>query len=94
MFMGSEFIKNELLKDKSDRLRASITKGKEDTFLFLSLILKNHIKAASVAAENFNGDHELGQIKRSLNQMDKVIEQYEKDGEIPEIVDTTSKNES
>ncbi len=94
MFMGSEFIKNELLKNKSDHLRASLTKGKEETFLFLSLILKNHIKAASEAVENFNGDHELSQIRRSLNQMDKVIEQYEKDGEIPEIVDTTSKNES
>src|SRR3989338_10741849 len=43
MFMGSEKIKNEKLKVKSE-------KTKEETFLFLSLLIKNHLKNIREAA--------------------------------------------
>src|SRR3989338_5108321 len=66
MFMGSEKIKNEKLKVKSE-------KTKEDTFLFLSLLLKNHLRNIKEALENFIGDHQLGIIKKSVQRMEKLI---------------------
>jgi len=72
MFMGSEKIKNEKLKVKSE-------KTKEDTFLFLSLLIKNHLKNIQEALENFVGDHQLEIIKKSVNRMEKLIEKFEKD---------------
>src|SRR3990167_6634951 len=56
MFMGSEHIKIRQLAEKNE-------KNKEETFLFLSLLLKNHLKNIKEALENFVGDHELGIIK-------------------------------
>ena len=71
MFMGSEYIENQKSKVKSQKL-------KEETFLFLSLLLKNHLKNIKEALENFVGDHELGIIKKSVQRMEKLIEKFEK----------------
>ena len=71
MFMGSEKIKNEKLKVKSE-------KTKEETFLFLSLLIKNHLKNIREAAQNFVGDHQLDIIKKSAQRMEKLIEKFEK----------------
>jgi len=71
MFMGSEHIENQKSKVKSQKL-------KEETFLFLSLLLKNHLKNIKEALENFVGDHELGIIKKSVQRMEKLIEKFEK----------------
>ena len=72
MFMGQEKMNNEKLKIKNE-------KNKEDTFLFLSLLLKNHLNNIKEALENFVGDHELGIIRKSVTRMEKLIEKFEKD---------------
>ena len=72
MFMGSEHIKIRQLAEKNE-------KNKEETFLFLSLLLKNHLKNIKEALENFVGDHELGIIKKSVQRMEKLIEKFEKE---------------
>ncbi|MDO9027652.1 MAG: hypothetical protein Q7U68_02170 [Candidatus Roizmanbacteria bacterium] len=71
MFMGSEKIKIRQLADKSQKLQ-------EETFLFLSLLIKNHLKNIKEALENFIGDHQLEIIKKSVNRMEKLIEKFEK----------------
>ena len=71
MFMGQEYEKNLKFKIQNLKLR-------EDTFLFLSLMLKNHLKSIKEAVENFVGDGQLHQIKRSAQNMDKLIEKFEK----------------
>lgn len=78
LFLGQEHIKNEKLKAQGSRLKNIIAKNQEESFLFLSLILKNHIKTIKEAVENFMGDHELHQIKKSVHRMEKLIEEYEK----------------
>lgn len=70
LFLGQEKIESEKLKVKSE-------KTKENTFLFLSLILKNHLKNIKEAAQNFAGDHQLDTIKKSAQQMEKQIEKFE-----------------
>ena len=70
MFMGKEHI-------KSQRLKAQSQKQKENTFLFLSLLLKNHLKNIKLAVDNFIGDNELGIIKKSVNRMEKLIDKFE-----------------
>jgi len=72
MFMGSEHIKIGQLAEKSE-------KTKEEIFLFLSLLLKNHLRNIKEALENFVGDHELGIIKKSAQRMEKLIEKFEKE---------------
>ncbi|MEK7597772.1 MAG: hypothetical protein AAB441_03970 [Patescibacteria group bacterium] len=71
MFMGQEKIESEKLKIKSE-------KTKEETFLFLSLLIKNHLKNIREAAQNFVGDHQLEIIKKSATRMEKLIEKFEK----------------
>ncbi len=72
MFMGQEFLKNENLKVKN-------AKEHENTFLFLSLLFKNHLKNIRQSLENFMGDKELGEIKQSTNNMEKLIEKFEQE---------------
>lgn len=71
MFMGQEYVEVQKSKIKSQKLE-------EDTFLFLSLMLKNHVKNIKNAVENFMGDKELHEIKKITQRMEKVIEEYEK----------------
>lgn len=71
MLLGQEYIETQRSKVKSQKL-------KEDTFLFLSLMLKNHLKHIKTAADNFLGDHQLHQIKKNIQEMEKLIEEFEK----------------
>lgn len=71
MFLGQENTKNEKLKAKNEKLQ-------EDSLLFVSLLLKNHIKNIKEAAENFVGDHELDIIKKAVHRMEKLIDKFEK----------------
>ncbi|MFA6016930.1 MAG: hypothetical protein WC744_02485 [Patescibacteria group bacterium] len=70
MFLGQEKLESEKLKEKSE-------KTKENTFLFLSLLLKNHLKNIREAAQNFVGDHQLEAIKKSAQKMERLIEKFE-----------------
>ena len=70
LFMGSEQMKIRQLTNKNE-------KTKEETFLFLSLLLKNHLKNIKEAVQNFVGDHELEIIKKSAQRMEKLIEKFE-----------------
>ena len=65
LFMGQQYLENQ--------------KTKENTFLFLSLMLKNHLKNIKTTAENFLGDHDLDGIRKSVRRMEKLIEEYEKE---------------
>ena len=71
LFLGKEYEENQRLKAKSQEL-------KEETFLFLSLILKNHLKKIAEAAENFLGDHQLLIIKKQTQKIQKIIDKFEK----------------
>jgi len=71
LYLGEEHRKNEKLKVKNE-------KTKKETFLFLSLLLKNHLKNIKEAIENFVGDHELTSIRKSVSRMEKLIEKFEK----------------
>ncbi len=70
MFMGQEYVQVKKLEVRSEKLET-------DALLFLSLMLKNHIRTIKDAVENFMGDHELTVIKKSTHQIDKLIEKFE-----------------
>ena len=72
MFLGQEQLEAQKLKFKNQ-------KQKEETYLFLSLLIKNHLKSIKEAAQNFVGDHQLEIIKKSAQRMEKLIEKFEKD---------------
>jgi len=70
LYMGKEHIKNDMLKNKNQNLQ-------KDTFLFHSLILKNHLKNIKNSLENFMGDHELSEIKNSTSEIEKLMEKFD-----------------
>lgn len=70
MFLGEESFKERREKQMNSNLKKS-------TFLFLSLVLKNHIGNILQAAENFLGDHQLDSIKKDAKRMQKLIDEYE-----------------
>jgi len=71
LFMAREHIEAKKSKSENSRL-------KEDTFLFLSLMIKNHLKTIRQAIDNYVGDHQLDIIKKSASRMEKLIEKFEK----------------
>lgn len=77
LFLGQEHLKNLKLKSKNEKLNTEHAKKEEDTFLFLSLVLKNHIKEIKSAIDNFIGDHELMRIRKHTREMEKAIEKFE-----------------
>lgn len=71
LFMGQEYIEVQKSKVKNQKLE-------QDTMMFMSLLLKNHIKTIKEAVENFMGDHQLHTIKKSAEKMESLIDKYEK----------------
>jgi len=72
MFLGQEQIEAQKSKQKNQ-------KQKEEIYLFLSLLIKNHLKNIKEAAQNFVGDHQLEIIKKSVQRMERLIEKFEND---------------
>jgi hypothetical protein len=70
LFMGQEYIENQKSKVKDQKLE-------EDTFLFLSLMIKNQLKNIKYTVDNFLGDHDLDKIKQSIRRMEQLIEKFE-----------------
>lgn len=70
MLMGEESFKERKQKEKNNLLKKS-------TFLFMSLVLKNHLKNIIQTAENFLGDHDLDAIKKNAKRIEKLIDEYE-----------------
>ena len=70
-FLGQEYVQAQKSKLKIQNL-------KKETFLFLSLMIKNHLKNIKEAVENFLGDHQLSIIRKSTRQMEKLVDKFEK----------------
>ncbi len=77
MLVGEEHKKNLEFKIQNSKLTNALINTKEETFLFLSLMLKNHLKSIKYAIENFMGDHELHEIKKHSREIEKLIEKFE-----------------
>lgn len=71
LFLGQQHLELKALKIKNQKLQ-------QDSLLFISLLIKNHLKNIKEALENFLGDHELQIIKKSVHRMEKLIDEYEK----------------
>ena len=72
LILGNEY-------EETKRLKKSLSNQQENTFLFLSLMLKNNLKEIQKNIDNFRGDHELTAIKRQVRTMDKMIDMFEKE---------------
>jgi hypothetical protein len=71
LILGNEY-------EETKRLKKSLSSQQENTFLFLSLMLKNNLKEIQKNIDNFSGDHELSLIKRQIRSMEKLIDMFEK----------------
>jgi len=71
LFMGQEYI-------ESQKLENTIKEKQEETFLFLSLMLRNHLRSIRHHIDNFMGDNELSQIKKHVRNMEHLIDKFEK----------------
>ena len=85
LFLGNEYRKIvqqrktiQFLQRKEHFLKESYSEDKEDHLLFLSIIMKGHLKMIRQLSENFTGDQDLERIKKVVRRMDKLIEKYEK----------------
>jgi len=41
-------------------------------------MIKNHVKTIKKSVENFMGDHDLHEIKKSAQDMERLIDKFEK----------------
>lgn len=72
LLLGNEY-------EETLRLEKTIKQQKEDTFLFMSLMLKNHLNHIKKSIENFLGDHELSEIRKQVHSIEKLIDMFEKE---------------
>lgn len=72
LILGNEY-------EETKRLKNSMSAQTENTYLFLSLMLKNHLREIQNSIDNFVGDHELSSIKRQVRNMEKLIDMFEKE---------------
>lgn len=72
LILGNEY-------EETKRLKKSMSLQTENTFLFLSLMLKNHLREIKTTIDNFRGDSELSTIKRQVHNIEKLIDMFEKD---------------
>lgn len=72
MFLGQEQM-------EAQKSRLKNQKQKEETYLFLSLLIKNHLKNIKEAAQNFVGDHQLEIIRKSVTRVERLIEKFEEE---------------
>ncbi len=72
LILGNEY-------EETLRLEKSMKQQKEDTYLFLSLMMKNHLNHIKKSIDNFLGDHELSQIRKQVHSMEKLIDMFEKE---------------
>ncbi len=72
VMLGKEFHKARRLEERDNNLR-------EQSFMFLSTVLKEHIHRIGEMAANFKGDHELEAIKRIVRRTQKLIDRFEKE---------------
>lgn len=81
LFMGQEYVENQREKKKAIQLQEALKNSEEQTDLFLSLMIKNHLKEMKYSLENFMGDHELHSLKKHVRNMEHLIEKFEHDQE-------------
>lgn len=72
LILGNEY-------EETKRLKKSMSNQQENTFLFLSLMLKNNLKEIQKNVDNFSGDHQLSTIKRQVRTMESLIDMFEKE---------------
>jgi len=72
LMLGKEYEHTRLLKQE-------LINQQENTFLFLSLTIKNHLKHIQRAVENFVGDHQLQEIRKHTRAVEKLIDMFEKE---------------
>lgn len=69
MFLGQAHTEAQRSKIKNQELQ-------KDSMLFITLLVRNHLKNIKDAVDNFVGDNELDIIRKSVNRMEKLIEKY------------------
>lgn len=72
IFLGKEYLESEKFRMQSSKLRG-------DVLLFLSLPIKTQISNIKHAAENFSGQKELNEIKKSTKRAEELIDKFEKE---------------
>jgi len=70
LFLGKEYEESQKLKEENE-------KEKEEIILFLTLVLKKHLKNIKDLVENFTGEHHLKIIKKQAQKMEGLIEKFE-----------------
>jgi hypothetical protein len=78
MFLSQEHYREKREREQNRVLQESLESTKKNSFLFLSLVIKNHLGNIISSAENFLGDRELDDIKKNARRAQKLIDDYEK----------------
>lgn len=77
LFLGQEYQKVLQQKKQITLLKEKNTNTRKETFFFMSLILKDHIKTIKDALDNFVGDNEIQKIRNATHRVEKLIDEYE-----------------
>jgi hypothetical protein len=72
LILGNEY-------EETKRLQKTMSAQTENTYLFLSLMLKNSLRHIQDQIEGFRGDQELQAIQKAVYTMKKQIDMFEKE---------------
>ena len=77
LFLGDEYMKNRQALKQIDHLEKSGTRSKSEMFLFLTLVVKQHLEAIENAVESFEGQKQLEIIRHSVHRIRTLVDKFE-----------------
>lgn len=77
LFLGDEYTKNKEAIEHISHLETSVTRSTEEIFLFLTLVVKQHLEAIENAIESFQGQKQLEAIRHSVHRIKSLIDKFE-----------------
>jgi hypothetical protein len=77
LFLGQQYQKVLRQKNQIKNLRDQTIENRKNTFFFMSLVLKDHIKTINTSLDNFVGEKEIQKIRTSVHRIEKLIDDYE-----------------
>lgn len=78
LILGDEYSKNKQANDQIDALEQSFGRSRSEIFLFLALVVKQHIRAIQDAIDTLDGPKQIEAIRHSVHRIYSLIDKFEK----------------
>lgn len=78
LLLGEEFAKSRMEQIRADHLEEAYGRTSKETFLFLALVIKQHLHSIQNAIDRLNGHEQINTIQHSINRISHLVDKFER----------------